>query len=103
MKTTQTRQTYSHGDSHLGLSDSIHGRRHEGRAKSNLLGDLGFQGRDMGREVNVAGEDQEVIVGQAAAQLFIEQGVDREAVAAGVLLQGGSSLGRVKVCLRHGV
>lgn len=56
----------------------------------------------MGREINVARKNKEIIVSQATAPLFIEQFFDRKTITALVGIQDIKSLGRIKVLLfRH--
>lgn len=88
--------TYSHWDCHIGFSYSIHRRGQEGGAQGDVLGDLGFQTRSIGSEVNVARKNQKVIVGQPSAQLFIQQSFDRQTITMFVLFQSRKGISRSK-------
>lgn len=74
--------TYSHGDGHLGLGDSVHGRRDEWSLEGDALGDLGFELDGMSLEVDEAGQDQKVVVGQTTLGDRIHQLLGRETIAA---------------------
>lgn len=52
----------SHEDSHVGLRDSVHGRRHQRQFQCDALGDLGVESNLVSRETDVTRQDEEVIV-----------------------------------------
>jgi len=51
-------------DGHLHLSDSVHGGADKGGLERDLLGDLGVEGDHTGGEVDVAREQEKVVVGE---------------------------------------
>lgn len=85
-----------HVDSHLVLSDSVHGGRHKGSLKCDALGDGGVELDSGGREANVTRQQQEVVVGQTAVLSGIHELVNIEAIAGLVLLEELKSLGVVE-------
>jgi len=73
--------TYSHGNSHVGLGDSVHGRRDEGGLEGDALGDLGLELDGMSLEVDESRKDQEVIVGQTTLGDRVHQLLGGETIA----------------------
>ena len=62
--------TYGHVDRHVGLGHSVHGRADKRSAERNLLRKLGREDNAVRSKVDVAGENQKVIVGEALARLY---------------------------------
>jgi hypothetical protein len=75
--------THRHVDRHLNLGDGVHGARQERGPQGDLLCDFGVEQHARGREVNVARQEQKVIVGQTTL-LAMEQAVHGQAVLIGV-------------------
>ena len=76
-----------HVDGHLVLGDGVHGGGHKGRLERDALGDGGIEGDLGGREANVAGEDEEVVVGQTTVLGRVHELLSVEAIAGLVLGQ----------------
>lgn len=86
----------SHVDGHLVLSDSVHGRRDEGGLEGDALCDGGIKRHLRGRKADVAGQQQEVIVGQTAVLGRVHELVEVEAILGLVLVQHVESRGVVE-------
>jgi hypothetical protein len=76
----------SHVDGHLVLCDSVHRGRDEGGLEGDTLGDRRIERDFRGSEANVAGEEQEVIVGKTTVLGCIHKLVDVEAILHLVLI-----------------
>lgn len=77
----------SHVDGHLVLGNGIHRRRDERGLERDPLGDRGVEADLRGREANVTGEQEEVVVGQTTVLGGVHELVDVEPIAALVLLE----------------
>lgn len=86
----------SHVNSHLVLSDSVHGRGHKRRLDGNALGDGGVKDHLRGREANVARQQQEVIVGQTTVLGRVHELMEIKAIVGLVLLEHLQGSGVVK-------
>jgi hypothetical protein len=62
-----------HVDSHLVFGDSVHGRGHKGRLEGDALGDRRVKQDLRGREADVSGKHEEVIVGEASMRPGVHQ------------------------------
>lgn len=76
-----------HVDGHLVLGDSVHGGGDKGSLEGDALGDGRVEDDFRGREANVAGQQQEVIVGQTAVLGRVHELVEVEAIVRLVLLE----------------
>eukprot|EP00968_Pinguiococcus_pyrenoidosus_P010172 scaffold803_cov310-Pinguiococcus_pyrenoidosus.AAC.85 len=61
----------SHGDGHLRLGHRVHRRRHDRQLHLDLLGDVGLQRHVLHAEVDVAREEDEVVVRVARASVAL--------------------------------
>lgn len=86
----------SHVDSHLVLGDGVHGGRDEGSLESDALGDRSIERHRRGSEANVAGKQQEVVVGETAVLGSIHELVEIESIVALVLLEDVEGCGMVE-------
>ncbi|KAI6769888.1 hypothetical protein HG530_004517 [Fusarium avenaceum] len=86
----------SHVDGHLVLRDSVHRGRDEGGLEGDTLSDGRIERDFRGSEANVAGEEQEVIVGKTTVLGCIHKLVDVEAILHLVLLQHLEGCGEVE-------
>jgi len=86
----------SHVDGHVMLGDSVHRRRDKGCLKRDTLGDGRVEADGRGREANVAGQQEEVVVSETTLHLGVHQILNTEAITALVLLQVLLSLGVVE-------
>ena len=77
----------SHMDCHIMLSNSVHGRGNEWGLEGNAFRDWGVEDDFRGRKANVAGQNEEVIVGQTAMFLGVKQAGNVKTIAFFVLLQ----------------
>ncbi len=57
----------SHGDGHLGVGDRVHGAEDEGRVQGQLPSERTFGADLVRREVDVAGENDEIVVRDSTA------------------------------------
>lgn len=86
----------SHVDSHLVLGDGVHGGRNEGSLESDALGDRSIERHRRGSEANVAGKQQEVVVGKTTVLGSIHELVEIESIVALVLLEDVEGCGMVE-------
>lgn len=77
----------SHVDGHLILSHSVHRGGDKGSLESDALGDLGVKRDGGGGEADVAGEEEEIIVGQATVLGGVHELVDVKTIEGLVLLE----------------
>lgn len=59
--------TKGHSDGHVGLGDGVHGRGYEGGFEGDFFGKRRVKVDLVRGEVNIPGQDDEVVVGQAVA------------------------------------
>lgn len=59
--------TYCHVDCHVSLSDSIHGTADKRRLEYDIAGDTGVGNDLMGSEVDMTGQEQEIVVSETAS------------------------------------
>lgn len=85
-----------HVDSHLVLSDGVHGRGDKRCLKGDALGDGGIEAHSRSGEANVARQEEEVVVGQTSMGLGVHKILDGEAITALVLLEELLGLGVVQ-------
>ena len=84
-----------HVDCHVMLRDCVHRRGHEGSLESDSLGNGRLKRDNGGREADVAGKKQEIVVGEPTADFGVHEIFDAETIALFVLVEeGGSSPGR---------
>ena len=88
-----------HVDGHVGLRHGVHGAGGEGGLEGDVAGEFGGEVDGAGGEADVARQQQEVVVGQAADLGVVHQGVDGDAVAVGVGFEEGEGLGGVLLWL----
>lgn len=91
----------SHSDGHLGLGDSVHGGGHKRSLEGDLLGQSSLERDLVGGEINLAGEHEEIVVGQATSNGRVHQAVDVKAILLLVGLEEGHGVLGVFVSLGH--
>ena len=85
----------SHVDGHVGLGDSVHGRRGEWSLEGDVAGELRGHVDLGGREANVSRQEQEVVVCLTAHLLLVQELVDRDTILGLILLEQLEGLGGV--------
>ena len=78
---------YRKRDSHLALRDGVHGRAHERRLEHDVARDAALRADLLRREVDLAGQEEEVVVRESAVHARVHQVGDGEPVRAFVALQ----------------
>ena len=79
-RTLVSETAYRHCDSHLALRDSVHGTAHEGSLEDYITGDAAFRNNFGRSKVNLAGKEEEVVIGQAAVDAGVHEIGDGETI-----------------------
>ena len=94
---------YRKRDSHLALRDGVHGRAHERRLEHDVARDAALRADLLRREVDLAGQEEEVVVREPAVDARVHQVGDGEPVRAFVALQDLDGVRRVEQGVGVGV
>ncbi len=76
--------THRHGNSHFTFRDSIHWTTEKGRFKNDIAGDAGLRLDVLRAKIDLAWQEQEIIVGQTTVNGGVHKVLDGESIIAGV-------------------
>jgi hypothetical protein len=80
-------EAHRHRNSHLIAGDSIHGTTDKWRLEEDVSSNATFCGDLLGREIDFARKDEEVVVREAAMKGRIHEVADRQAIRGGVFFE----------------
>lgn len=76
----EVQRTYRHSDGHLALGDGVHRATHERGLEHDVTRDLRLRHDFLGRKVDFAWQEQEVVVGETTVLLRVHELLDRQAI-----------------------
>ncbi len=91
---------HRHVYGHLSLGDGVHRATHERGLENDVSGDFALGNNLLGREVNLAWEHEEVVLGETAVDAGVHELLNGKAVCMLIVAEVLKSSGGVEVGLR---